>query len=435
MKPHPLSPDDPRLTAYALGEMPAQECAAFEALLAADPAARQVVDEIRAFTGTLDEALAHEPGPAAAPLPVEQLRSAAILPGGDRRKLDGGAQGLPSKGMGRVLRFPQMYYVTAGLAAACFAVFFIVQETHQAQPQPVPVLAANSLDNSPRARAADGMMVASAAPATAKVAEASLQLVSAEEPVSDRFNSTAEVMETSFPLHVGRESYRLVREQIRRGVRPAPSTVRVAEMVNAFTYRWPAPQAGEAFATILEEAAAPWAPEHRLVRIGLKGRDAAGVLLAQDARVRVTFNPAQVQAWRLIGYGRNGGAAGVRDQSAGVDLAPGTTVTALYELVPVAQPAKDAGSLLMLALGYTDPGSGESRTQTRELAAGTQSFEQAGADFRFAATVAAFGAQLQGAGSQPAVAAGELARWAHDSAEGMPEREEFAGLIPMAGGM
>ena len=46
--PHnPILPDDPRLTAYAIGEMEPAEKAAFEALLARDPVARATVEDIR----------------------------------------------------------------------------------------------------------------------------------------------------------------------------------------------------------------------------------------------------------------------------------------------------------------------------------------------------------------------------------------------------
>jgi Ca-activated chloride channel homolog len=45
--------------------------------------------------------------------------------------------------------------------------------------------------------------------------------------------------------------------------------------VNYFPYGYAAPKNNQAFAAALEVASAPWAPEHRLVRIGLKARDIA----------------------------------------------------------------------------------------------------------------------------------------------------------------
>jgi len=50
--------------------------------------------------------------------------------------------------------------------------------------------------------------------------------------------------------------------------------VRIEELVNYFPYRYTPPASGDVpFAASLEVAAAPWNPQHRLVRIGLKARE------------------------------------------------------------------------------------------------------------------------------------------------------------------
>ncbi len=56
-----MDPNDPRLTAYALDELDAEERAEVEALLADDAAARAAVEEICAVAGMLTDALASEP--------------------------------------------------------------------------------------------------------------------------------------------------------------------------------------------------------------------------------------------------------------------------------------------------------------------------------------------------------------------------------------
>lgn len=61
--PGPLDPDDPRLTAYALGELDPAATAAVDALIAADPEARRAVAEIRAAGRLLADRLALEPTP------------------------------------------------------------------------------------------------------------------------------------------------------------------------------------------------------------------------------------------------------------------------------------------------------------------------------------------------------------------------------------
>ena len=80
-----ISHDDPRWTAYALGELDGAECAddraAVEAALAEDPAARALVEEIRADGAMVAEAMRSEPQVA---LTLEQrgalLAAAAAVP-------------------------------------------------------------------------------------------------------------------------------------------------------------------------------------------------------------------------------------------------------------------------------------------------------------------------------------------------------------------
>ncbi len=54
---------------------------------------------------------------------------------------------------------------------------------------------------------------------------------------------------------------------------PPPDAVRIEELVNYFPYRYASPKGRERFAADLEVAPAPWQPENRLLRIGLKTPD------------------------------------------------------------------------------------------------------------------------------------------------------------------
>lgn len=56
----PLSPDDPRLSAYLLGELPADEALVFEAQLRQSPAAREELEELRAMCDLLRDSLEGE---------------------------------------------------------------------------------------------------------------------------------------------------------------------------------------------------------------------------------------------------------------------------------------------------------------------------------------------------------------------------------------
>lgn len=55
-----ISPDDPRISAYADGALPPEEAARFERELAADPAARAEIERLRALQRALREAFAEE---------------------------------------------------------------------------------------------------------------------------------------------------------------------------------------------------------------------------------------------------------------------------------------------------------------------------------------------------------------------------------------
>src|SRR5262245_62903192 len=56
---------------------------------------------------------------------------------------------------------------------------------------------------------------------------------------------------------------------------PPRDSVRIEELVNYFDYDDPAPTDGKPFAVRLEAAACPWAADHRLVRVALKGKEIA----------------------------------------------------------------------------------------------------------------------------------------------------------------
>src|SRR5579862_58771 len=62
-----MNPDDPQLTAYALGELEPGERAAVEAGLRDNPDCRRVVEEIREAAGRLSAELAAEPCPELSP--------------------------------------------------------------------------------------------------------------------------------------------------------------------------------------------------------------------------------------------------------------------------------------------------------------------------------------------------------------------------------
>ncbi len=80
---------------------------------------------------------------------------------------------------------------------------------------------------------------------------------------------------STFSIDVDRASYSNVRRFISYGQRPPKDAVRIEELVNYFSYDYPAPTGNVPFAVTTDVASAPWNPAHRLVRIGLQGRKMA----------------------------------------------------------------------------------------------------------------------------------------------------------------
>ena len=78
---------------------------------------------------------------------------------------------------------------------------------------------------------------------------------------------------STFSIDVDTASYSNIRRFIKHGQRPPADAVRIEELVNYFQYDYAPPANGDPFSVHTEVAACPWKPAHRLVRIGLKGRE------------------------------------------------------------------------------------------------------------------------------------------------------------------
>jgi len=138
--------------------------------------------------------------------------------------------------------------------------------------------------------------------------------------------------------------------------------------------------------------------------------------VAKDVKVQVEFNPAQVNAYRLIGYEnrmlRNQDFND--DKKDAGDMGAGHTVTALFEVVPrgvdiqapgvdalkyqqPAQPTRraESGELLDLKIRYKDPDGSVSQLLESPVLDRPTAFNSASTDFRFAAAVASFGMILR----------------------------------------
>jgi Ca-activated chloride channel family protein len=80
---------------------------------------------------------------------------------------------------------------------------------------------------------------------------------------------------STFSIDVDTASYSNIRRFINEGSLPPKDAVRVEEMINYFAYDYAQPADEKPFAVHVDLASCPWEPSHRLVRIGLKGREIA----------------------------------------------------------------------------------------------------------------------------------------------------------------
>ncbi|MBX3736514.1 MAG: von Willebrand factor type A domain-containing protein [Candidatus Didemnitutus sp.] len=386
MKISEFNQDDPRLTAYALDEMEPAERAEFERWLQQHPEAQKAVEEIRAAAAMLGEALAEEPAGA-----DNLIDAAAVLAAQPKAEPVDEYRRKRSK----LLQFPALYYMTASLAAACFAVMFFTSAEYSAKeqkryiemnetmadamrakekgkrmleseeralaaqiqsqeqtPRPAVTFALPSTPPPPpptdaaqvalagassnqvasgdvafstplelRANQGNEMVkleqfaVTSAAQTTAGAAQEPMTFgysgpvgarpaaARMSSPLSAKrapalltgglvlpqtepsntesyahteenpFLTVAQNPLSTFSVDVDTASYANVRRFLQQKHLPPKGAVRIEELVNYFPYRYAPPSDRAPFAAHLEVASAPWAPEHRLVRIGLKGRE------------------------------------------------------------------------------------------------------------------------------------------------------------------
>jgi Ca-activated chloride channel family protein len=80
---------------------------------------------------------------------------------------------------------------------------------------------------------------------------------------------------STFSIDVDTASYSIVRSTLAAGKLPPPEEVRIEELINYFSYAYPDPRDDRPFSVTTEVAAAPWNPAHRLLRIGIHGRQLA----------------------------------------------------------------------------------------------------------------------------------------------------------------
>ncbi len=312
-----IHPDDPKWTAYVLGELSDAERAEVERELESSVEAREIVDEIRLMTTLLKDELAKE-----VPVGLRPEQRASIVQASRRR--------------GRFSGVPRWIVAGAGALVAAMALISVSmpsllrsrqsavpaislkdsRETGVNAPLPLPqsspfqesqlrsrpsnvvqndvVLKTDSLKSAPGAESAKGPVLTgvmggvlrpSAIPApppppppSERVRVDNLRKPDFNTEAYDRvddnpFKTVAENPLATFSVDVDTASYANTRRFLNQNQLPPKDAVRIEELINYFNYEYPQPTGRHPIAVLAEVAASPWQPAHRLVRIGIKAKD------------------------------------------------------------------------------------------------------------------------------------------------------------------
>ena len=91
--------------------------------------------------------------------------------------------------------------------------------------------------------------------------------------VENKFLAALQNPLSTFSIDVDEAAYSNVRRYLMNGSIPPAGAVRIEEMINYFNYEYPQPKNGEPFTVNTEISDCPWNTQHRLVHIGLQGKE------------------------------------------------------------------------------------------------------------------------------------------------------------------
>jgi Ca-activated chloride channel family protein len=91
--------------------------------------------------------------------------------------------------------------------------------------------------------------------------------------IENKFLTVLQDPLSTFSIDVDEAAYSNVRRFLNKGSLPPAGAVRIEEMINYFDYEYPQPGNEEPFTVNTEIAGCPWNPQHRLIHIGLQGKE------------------------------------------------------------------------------------------------------------------------------------------------------------------
>ncbi|MBW2960900.1 vWA domain-containing protein [Mesonia aestuariivivens] len=182
------------------------------------------------------------------------------------------------------------------------------------------------------------------------------------------------------------------------------------------------------------------------------GTEFGGTLytIAKDVKIQVEFNPAKVQAYRLIGYENrllNDEDFNDDKKDAG-ELGSGHSVTALYEIIPVGVRSKwlkdvddlkysekkvkgNSDELLTVKFRYKKPDGDKSKLLTKVTKDEDIQFEKASEDLKFSAALSMFGMKIRASEFAEDISKKDIIKFAEEGkgSDKQGYRAEFIRLV------
>ena len=403
-----LEPDDPRLTAYVLGECPPDEMAAIARAIAADPALGIAMREIES---------------------VERLLAATLADGEDtlsarqRGAILAAARATDAAPVTRIEAHPRPRIARwlAPLSAAALILLGItlfvpgddpadgIGSASDAANPPVPVSmlpAPGPVDASEgrRGGSSPAAMPAPQAPAGHPVLRPRGLVSAAHHPL------------LPLPVQSGSASHRWITESIRgQGKLPPADAVRTEEILNHFRIRPVGATAIHRGITLTAETLpCPWKPSTTLAVVAIRGARES----AHDVTATWHADASAVWRYRLIGHAS---PVGVAQRPLARTLSAAGEHVLVLEIEPSSPTQRGFGSIEWTVEGEPAPSLAIARNPSRSPSA----------DARFAALICAFSEWLRVSSGDGGINAGRVATLMSEveADPPAPDRAEFLQLV------